>query len=398
MNKKKVFIAMDTMLCGGIEKSVLSLLYALSPNEVEVTLCLDRMSGEFLPFIPDWVNVVTVGYDSFAKAEKYLGRKRLLKALLKHRYYFKALRTFFIQYKESKLSKDERRIARAKRLYKAASKFNETYDLAVAYANLEQLIYVADNIKALKKITWFHTQLDEQREDIHKYVDWLNQYASFYCVSKALESSLKQTLPQYANKVKFFPHIINMSMMKNWVERKSICWNVSEDGCKILSVGRLAYQKGFDLIPAIASLLKKNGRKFSWFIVGDGAEKEKISEFIRDYEVADCVKLIGVELNPYPYFQECDLYVQTSRYEGYCLTLAEARAFSKPIVSTLFDGSVEQLKDGELGRLTDCNIESLYHAIDEMLSSEELRLSFIRLLEQEETEDMQGVKIFLDEL
>ena len=47
MVRKKVFIAMDTMLCGGIEKSVLSLLYALSPDEVKVTLCLDRMSGEF---------------------------------------------------------------------------------------------------------------------------------------------------------------------------------------------------------------------------------------------------------------------------------------------------------------------------------------------------------------
>lgn len=161
MVRKKVFIAMDTMLCGGIEKSILSLLYALSPEKMEVTLCLDRMSGEFLSFIPDWVNVVTVGYNTYAKAEKYLGRKRLLKALLKRHSYYVALKLFIQQYKENKLSKDDRRIARAQRLYKSSSMFNETYDLAVAYANLEQVIYVADHIKALKKITWFHTQLDE---------------------------------------------------------------------------------------------------------------------------------------------------------------------------------------------------------------------------------------------
>lgn len=399
MVRKKVFIAMDTMLCGGIEKSVLSLLYALSPEEVEVTLCLDRMSGEFLPFIPDWINVVAVGYNTYAKAEKYLGRKRLLKALLKRHTYYAALKLFIQQYKENKLSKDDRRIVRAQRLYKSSSKFNETYDLAVAYANLEQVIYVADHIKALKKITWFHTQLDKQREDVRKYVYWLNQYASFYCVSKALTESFKQTLPQYAARVKFFPHIININMMQNWADRKPVNWNLSDSECfRILSVGRLSYQKGFDLIPQIAVLLKKAGHKFSWYIIGDGSEKVSILESIQKLDMADCVKLIGIELNPYPFFEACDLYVQPSRYEGYCLTLAEARAFCKPIVSTFFDGSVEQLQGGRLGRITDCKIGPLFHAIDEMLSSRQLRQSFIEQLKKDVVGDMQGVKIFLSEL
>ena len=47
MVRKKVFIAMDTMLCGGIEKSILSLLYALSPEKMdESTAC--RYAGRVI--------------------------------------------------------------------------------------------------------------------------------------------------------------------------------------------------------------------------------------------------------------------------------------------------------------------------------------------------------------
>lgn len=40
---------------------------------------------------------------------------------------------------------------------------------------------------------------------------------------------------------------------------------------------------------------------------------------------------------------ECDLYVQSSRHEGFCITLGEAKIFDKPIISTNFTGATEQL-------------------------------------------------------
>ena len=59
---------------------------------------------------------------------------------------------------------------------------------------------------------------------------------------------------------------------------------------------------------------------------------------------------------------------------------------------------VEQLQGGRLGRITDCKIEPLFHAIDEMLASRQLRQSFIKQLKKDVVGDMQGVKIFLSEL
>ena len=47
--------------------------------------------------------------------------------------------------------------------------------------------------------------------------------------------------------------------------------------------------------------------------------------------------------------KDCDIYVQPSRHEGYCITLAEALCFNNPIVATDFTGANEQLKNRKNG-------------------------------------------------
>lgn len=55
--------------------------------------------------------------------------------------------------------------------------------------------------------------------------------------------------------------------------------------------------------------------------------------------------LANVIPNPYPWMKHCDIYVQPSAHEGFCITLAEAKIFNLPIVSTSFTGAFEQLQD-----------------------------------------------------
>ena len=76
--------------------------------------------------------------------------------------------------------------------------------------------------------------------------------------------------------------------------------------------------------------------------------------------------------NPYPFMNECDIYVQTSRHEGYCITLAEARCFNKPIVTTNFTGSSEQIKNYKTGLIVNFDIDEIYSAIKELLDDNSL--------------------------
>ena len=61
--------------------------------------------------------------------------------------------------------------------------------------------------------------------------------------------------------------------------------------------------------------------------------------------ITDKVIFLGTKTNPYAFMRDCDIYMQPSRHEGFCITLAEALCFSNPIVSTDFTGAREQLKE-----------------------------------------------------
>lgn len=54
-----------------------------------------------------------------------------------------------------------------------------------------------------------------------------------------------------------------------------------------------------------------------------------LQELIDRYELKDCFVLLGKKLNPYPYMENCDIYVQTSLKEGFGLTVSEAKILKK---------------------------------------------------------------------
>lgn len=65
--------------------------------------------------------------------------------------------------------------------------------------------------------------------------------------------------------------------------------------------------------------------------------------------------------------KDCDIYVQPSRHEGYCITLAEAKCFNNPIVATNFTGAEEQLKTHDKSLICKCTINSMAEAIKEAI-------------------------------
>jgi glycosyltransferase involved in cell wall biosynthesis len=93
---------------------------------------------------------------------------------------------------------------------------------------------------------------------------------------------------------------------------------------------------------------------------------------IKDHNVENDYILLGATPNPYPYMKQCDIYVQSSRHEGYCITLAEARCFDKPIVTTNFTGANEQIVDGLTGLIVDFDEQQMFNAIKKLLDDKNL--------------------------
>jgi glycosyltransferase involved in cell wall biosynthesis len=141
----------------------------------------------------------------------------------------------------------------------------------------------------------------------------------------------------------------------------------------MVSVGRLSTQKGFDLALEAANVLKSRGREFLWIIIGDGPERANLEAQIAEGGLQQDVILHGQDNNPYAYMAGADLYVQTSRFEGFATTLSEAVVLEKPMVSTTFSGVDQQIVDGKNGLLTAFDKNALADRIEQMMFDAALR-------------------------
>jgi glycosyltransferase involved in cell wall biosynthesis len=153
---------------------------------------------------------------------------------------------------------------------------------------------------------------------------------------------------------------------------------VDETRCVVLAVGRLDEQKGFDQLLAAFAALAPRFPEWDLVILGEGAERERLESQCDGLGLAGRVHLPGRAGNPGDWYQRADLYVMSSRFEGFPNTLAEAMAHGLPAVS--FDcetGPREIVRHEEDGLLVPRDDpEALAAALDRMMADATLRAQF----------------------
>jgi glycosyltransferase involved in cell wall biosynthesis len=156
--------------------------------------------------------------------------------------------------------------------------------------------------------------------------------------------------------------------MADYVERRAELFYPEEynaaKGLKLLSVGRLTEQKGFDMALDAAAILKNNGVDFCWFIIGKGHLQDALQKQIDTLGLNDNVKLLGQRTNPYPYIKNADIFLQPYRFEGKSIVLTEAKLLCKPIIATRYATVSDLITDGIDGILADMNGNSIAAAAE----------------------------------
>lgn len=102
---------------------------------------------------------------------------------------------------------------------------------------------------------------------------------------------------------------------------------------KIISVGRLDGQKGYDRLIEAWKIIKLQDDEWVLEIYGDGVDKEKLMKKIIEYKLENSFFLRGVTNKINEKYQESSIYVMTSRYEGFGMVLVEAMANGLPVVA-----------------------------------------------------------------
>ena len=123
-----------------------------------------------------------------------------------------------------------------------------------------------------------------------------------------------------------------------------------------------------------------------WYCLGEGNAPTEYEKLIVEYDLKDRFILLGSDPNPYPYINNCDIYVQPSRHEGYCITLAEARCLNKPIVTTNFTGADEQIQNENTGLIVDIDENAIYCAVKRLITDRDLCREFSGNLTRENFE------------
>ena len=366
----KILFMCINMNIGGTEKALLTMLNEMDSSKYDITILMLEKYGGFLDQIPSFIKVKYL--DEYNEIKPFIQEPPhlLAKKLINNKKYLRGFSTLF-NYSISKITNNMTYYY--KYLFKNINCLNDEYDLAVAYAGPMDIItyFILNKVRAKKKVQWIHFDVTktgfnkEFAKKNYKKVD------KVFVVSEEGKNKLLNLIPSLKGKVDTFFNIISSKLIED-MSKKENSFDDNFNGIRILTVGRLSNEKGQDLTIPVLARLKNEGYKVKWYCIGDGPERENYFNKIKELGIEEDYILLGSKLNPYPYMRDCDIYVQPSRHEGYCITLGEERCFNNPIITTNFTGANEQIKHETTGLVCDISEEGIYIAVKRLLDDKEL--------------------------
>lgn len=369
---KRILVFSHALELGGAEKALLGLLEAIDKNQYCVDLFLMRHEGELLPYIPEGVNLLPEipAYSCLAvPMARVLKKGQFAVAFGRARGKAAARR----RVKELGLPGDNDVSLQYSHKYTlfAMPRLGGTeYDLAISF--LTPHYFVANRVKAKRKIAWIHTDYSTVAVDREEQLQMWSAYDRIISISEQVSRSFCKTFPELSDKLILIPHFLPVQSMRIQAEAFSAEAEMPKDGAlRLLSIGRFCTAKNFDNVPDICRRIRESGWNVKWYLIGFGGDEALIRSRIEEAGMGESVVILGRKGNPYPYIRACDLYVQPSRYEGKCVSVLEAQILGKPVVIADYPTAQSQLRDGVDGVIVPQDNEGCARGIAKLLEDPE---------------------------
>lgn len=366
---KKILFVINSLTIGGSEKSLVSILNILDYDKYDVDLLMLKRGEVFEKYVPNKVNILDI-----PKYYEFLGNKKIKISPFKKMKYIYCRIKCSIQLRTNRYKKQV--INNQQIFYKnqknILEKLDKRYDVAIAYAQGFPTYLVADKINASKKIAWINCDYTATLYDKKMDEGFYDKFNKIIAVSENGKQSIINVNKKYEKKIEVIRDIVDSKLIRKMSKEK--IKKFDKKYINILTVARLVITyKGYDILIKTAKLLKKNNYKFKWYVIGDGPDKKEIEKLIKHYNLSNEIILLGSKSNPYPYMKECDIYVQTSRKEGFGLTVIEAKTLKKPIVCTNFNSAKEIINNNIDGLIVNIDHISIFEGIKKYIKDTEFK-------------------------
>ena len=355
VKKKRLLIVAHHLTIGGVQKSLISALKAIDYEKFDVTLYLRKNRTDLLQFVDERVNVIINDDKTRYYRKPYAVVLQILIAI------FGALGKKTEAEKINKKLSDY--IIKSQMEYEKNKFFSSSkYDIAIAYVHGYPALFTAECVSAVEKCVFFHTSVDELHEVHERIIGKFDKIVAIHAEQKAL---IKQWYPEIADRTTIVENYCDQALIED--QSKEFTVEKPENKTVLCSCGRFSNVKGFDLAVEAAKILKEKQVQFLWFFVGDGPERARLEKLIEKYDLQEYIKLTGMQKNPYPYMNACDIYVQPSYQEAMPLTLIEAKRLNKPMITTATVGGRKLVADGVDGFICDTDAKSIAAVVENLI-------------------------------
>lgn len=319
--KKKIIFIIESFIVGGAEKMLIDIVNHLDSDLYDITVC------------------------SIYKYSVYPNYERYFDKPFKEHIHYKSV---INNHKHLCYRLSSYLLNRFPSLFYKIMIGNQ-YDTIIAFYEGQPTHLVGSaNIKG-KKIAWLHTltEYSQKNKTDESLINEKYIYQAFdqtVAVSQAVLNSFQKTFSIPDIKTTVIYNSVDIAAINQRALEK-ITLPVQNEHPVFISVGRITQVKGYDRIIRVASLLKREGFSFSWWILGGGGdyEVEKLKTAIQNYNLQNNIILLGHISNPYTYMRHADCYVSASYIEGLSISLLDAMALHLPIIASDIPSNREAL-------------------------------------------------------
>lgn len=376
---KEILFVINTLGGAGAETALMELLRNIPPEEYHISLFVLMNQGEMVHQLPDHVELLNSDFSDasvLSREGKHILNRFILRTMFRRASLFRNM-PYLVRALVQMLKKGA--VRPDKLLWRVMSdsmpQQAKRYDVAVAYLEGGSAYYVADHVRAEKKAGFIH--IDYEKAGYTRELDrgCYEEFDTIFTVSAEVKEHFLDIYPEYDNKTEIFHNLVNPVRIR---ERAGMSGGFDDnyDGMRILTVGRLTAQKAYEVAVEAMKLLKEEGEKARWYVLGEGEERKPLERLIREYGLEQDFLLLGACENPYPYFAQTDLYVHATRYEGKSIAIQEAQILGCAILVSDCSGNREQVQDGVDGKMCELSPEGIRDGVRELLRDGEARMRY----------------------